>query len=147
VLLRNDVVADREAAEWVDTRRSQSRNLQVPREEQLRKEAELAFALINNTPSEIRSCVWTGSHDNRTQDKARAAISRCERDVQVSKEQINITRYANIRSAIEEVVLVTYRSVSRDPVSGKERHALRSSIWKLIDGRWQMTFHQGTPTA
>jgi hypothetical protein len=46
----------------------------------------------------------------------------------------------------EEVVLVTYRSVSRDPVSGKERHALRSSIWKLIDGRWQMTFHQRTPT-
>ena len=38
--------------------------------------------------------------DHWTQDKARAAICRCERDVQASKEQINITRYANIRSAI-----------------------------------------------
>jgi hypothetical protein len=46
----------------------------------------------------------------------------------------------------ESVVLVTYRSVLRDPVSSKEWHALRSSVWKLIDDRWQITFHQGTPT-
>jgi hypothetical protein len=46
----------------------------------------------------------------------------------------------------ESVVLVTYRSVLRDPVSSKEWHALRSSVWKLIDGRWQIIFHQGTPT-
>ncbi len=25
-------------------------------------------------------------------------------------------------------------------------HTLRSSVWKLIDGNWQMAFHQGTPT-
>ena len=46
----------------------------------------------------------------------------------------------------ESVVLVTYRSVLRDPVRGKEWHALRSSVWKRIDGRWQIIFHQGTPT-
>ncbi len=46
----------------------------------------------------------------------------------------------------EDVVLVTYRSVRRNPVSSMEWHSLRSSIWKLTDGRWQMTFHQGTPT-
>jgi hypothetical protein len=46
----------------------------------------------------------------------------------------------------ESVVLVTYRSVLRDPVSSKEWHTLRSSVWKLIDGRWQIIFHQGTPT-
>ena len=46
----------------------------------------------------------------------------------------------------ESVVLVTYRSVLRDPVSSEEWHALRSSVWKLIDGRWQIIFHQGTPT-
>ena len=44
------------------------------------------------------------------------------------------------------VVLVTYRGVSRDPAGGREWHSLRSSIWKLVDGRWLMTFHQGTPT-
>jgi hypothetical protein len=24
---------------------------------------------------------------------------------------------------------------------------LRSSIWQWIEGRWQMLFHQGTPSA
>ena len=41
------------------------------------------------------------------------------------------------------VVLVTY-----DLLSTEQRvHSLRSSIWKRIDGRWQMVFHQGTPAA
>lgn len=41
------------------------------------------------------------------------------------------------------LVLVTYRS-SRLLPEGTARTTLRSSIWKLIDGRWQMLFHQGT---
>jgi hypothetical protein len=49
------------------------------------------------------------------------------------------------RLLAEDVALVTYRSVRRDQVSGSEWHSLRSSIWKLTDGRWQMIFHQGTP--
>ena len=50
------------------------------------------------------------------------------------------------RSLSETVVLVTYRSVRRDPGSGREWHSLRSSIWRLLNGHWQMAFHQGTPT-
>lgn len=43
--------------------------------------------------------------------------------------------------------LVTYESVHSD-VSGKETgKALRSSVWILRDGRWQMLFHQGTKVA
>jgi hypothetical protein len=38
------------------------------------------------------------------------------------------------------VVLVTYRAGRQH---GSEA-SLRSSIWKRIDGRWQMLFHQGT---
>jgi hypothetical protein len=58
-----------------------------------------------------------------------------------------LNRQQNIvRLLPESVVLVTYRSVRRDPVSIKEWHALRSSVRKLIDGRWQMIFHRGTPT-
>jgi hypothetical protein len=41
--------------------------------------------------------------------------------------------------------LVTYRTVSRISTTGDKRRTLRSSIWKRIDGRWQMIFHQGTP--
>lgn len=49
-----------------------------------------------------------------------------------------------VQSIAPDVVLVTYRS-SRCGTDGMaERTTLRSSIWKQIDGRWQMLFHQGT---
>jgi hypothetical protein len=38
-----------------------------------------------------------------------------------------------------DVALVTYRSTAEASV------AVRSSIWVLRNGRWQMRFHQGTP--
>ncbi|MFC4401835.1 DUF4440 domain-containing protein [Gracilibacillus xinjiangensis] len=41
-----------------------------------------------------------------------------------------------------EVVLSTYYIVDKT----RKRNTLRSSIWKLIDGRWQLYFHQGTIT-
>ena len=52
----------------------------------------------------------------------------------------------SVRSLAADVTLVTYCAVARDPASGNEWHSLRSSVWKLTDGRWQMIFHQGTPT-
>ncbi|NLR96639.1 DUF4440 domain-containing protein [Rhizobium sp. P38BS-XIX] len=47
------------------------------------------------------------------------------------------------RAISPDVVLVTYRTIDESI----PRHVLRSSIWQRIDGRWQMIFHQGTPTA
>lgn len=41
-----------------------------------------------------------------------------------------------------DVVLATYFIVDKT----RNRNTLRSSIWKLIDGRWQLYFHQGTIT-
>lgn len=41
-----------------------------------------------------------------------------------------------------EAVLTTFRV--RDET--RKQDTLRSSIWKYIDGRWQMFFHQGTVT-
>ena len=41
--------------------------------------------------------------------------------------------------------LLTYRTWRRQ-ADGSERHVLRSSIWKHDGRRWQMLFHQGTPT-
>jgi hypothetical protein len=52
----------------------------------------------------------------------------------------------SVRSLAADITLVAYRAVGRDPASGNEWHSLRSSVWKLTDGRWQMIFHQGTPT-
>ena len=44
------------------------------------------------------------------------------------------------------VVLVTYRT-SRSGLNAPPGSKLRSSIWKLTEGQWQMVFHQGTPAA
>ena len=43
------------------------------------------------------------------------------------------------------VALTTYRVVKQDEPRPHMKHTLRSSIWKLLDGRWQMMFHQATP--
>jgi hypothetical protein len=45
-----------------------------------------------------------------------------------------------------DIVLTTFRVVKHDEPREEMRISLRSSIWKFIDGRWQMVFHQGTPT-
>jgi hypothetical protein len=47
------------------------------------------------------------------------------------------------RSIAEGVALVTYRSERAEP-DGELIAALRSSLWLMRDGRWQMVFHQGT---
>jgi hypothetical protein len=44
------------------------------------------------------------------------------------------------------IVLVTYRLIRQGTSDEPPIYSLRSSIWKLIDGRWQMVFHQGTLT-
>lgn len=43
-----------------------------------------------------------------------------------------------------DVVLVTYKAVKHEP-NRQESRSIRSSIWRFIDDRWQIVFHQGTP--
>ncbi|MBM7659256.1 hypothetical protein JOC85_000023 [Bacillus mesophilus] len=42
-----------------------------------------------------------------------------------------------------DVVLSTYFVEDKS----RNRNTLRSSIWKFIDGKWQLYFHQGTITS
>ncbi|NEU28189.1 DUF4440 domain-containing protein [Paenibacillus polymyxa] len=48
----------------------------------------------------------------------------------------------NIRLLSSNIVHATYCTESID--AGNK--SLRSSIWKLNEGQWQLVFHQGTPT-
>lgn len=48
----------------------------------------------------------------------------------------------SIKQLSEELILSTYRLNYVD----RNQHSLRSSIWKNSQARWQMLFHQGTPT-
>ncbi|WP_425269274.1 DUF4440 domain-containing protein [Halobacillus trueperi] len=47
-----------------------------------------------------------------------------------------------IQPLSEDTVLTTYYVED----TTRSRNTLRSSIWKKIDGRWQLYFHQGTIT-
>jgi hypothetical protein len=50
-----------------------------------------------------------------------------------------------IRSLAPEVMLATYRTTRHDSSGQIIHQAKRSSIWVQRQGRWQITFHQGTP--
>ncbi len=51
-----------------------------------------------------------------------------------------------VQGLAPDVALVTYRGNCRFPGSDKLSHSLRSSIWRNQKGRWEVVFHQGTPS-
>lgn len=65
------------------------------------------------------------------------ALLRDEKEIQIAMKEF-VCRVVG-----EGVALVTYRS-EREMEDGAVIAALRSSLWALRDGRWQMVFHQGT---
>lgn len=42
----------------------------------------------------------------------------------------------------DKIVLATYRIFNKET----QQYTLRSSIWKYMENRWQLVFHQGTKT-
>ena len=60
-------------------------------------------------------------------------------EMSLSVVQMKLSDF-EIHPMSEEIVLTTYRIYNEM----NNQHSLRSSIWKLIDGRWKMHFHQGT---
>jgi hypothetical protein len=71
----------------------------------------------------------------------RQIIEALQKEPSDAKKQISLVDFT-VRRLAPDVMLVTYRATLPDmPVS-----RIRSSIWKLIEGRWQMIFHQGTPS-
>ena len=61
-----------------------------------------------------------------------------------SPRNISINDF-NILEITPRVVIATYLAVITDPPGNKKNISLRSSIWKSIDGKWKIVFHQGTP--
>jgi len=51
-----------------------------------------------------------------------------------------------IEDLSEDCILATYKLTKHNEFDDSKKYSLRSSIWKLFDSRWKMTFHQGTPT-
>ncbi len=67
----------------------------------------------------------------------------------IDSQRDSIMRYEiidfKIKEISDDVFLATYQS-KRPDESDQGTSSLRSSIWKNVDGKWKMVFHQGTPT-
>ena len=64
---------------------------------------------------------------------------------EVSPVQVHSQNFVVHQLALD-VCLLTYQSAHVAASGSLERHTNRSSVWKFDSGRWQMVFHQGTPT-
>ena len=60
--------------------------------------------------------------------------------------RIEITDFKTVVLA-SDTVLATYRAICSGGEAEPAKHSLRSSVWKLAGNRWQIVFHQGTPTS
>jgi hypothetical protein len=71
----------------------------------------------------------------------RQVIEALEQEPYDATNHISLVDFT-VRRLASHVMLVTYRATNQDRLVSR----LRSSIWKLIEGRWQMIFHHGTPS-
>ena len=46
-----------------------------------------------------------------------------------------------------ECILATYKVIKHSESKENIRYSLRSSIWKCLNGKWKIIFHQGTLTS
>lgn len=65
---------------------------------------------------------------------------------QESTDQLTLVDF-QIRELAVDVVLTTYQAVRHNQSTAQTTTSLRSSIWKFLDGHWQVVFHQGTTSA
>jgi len=78
----------------------------------------------------VSGTVWT-----------RDAVVQALRGESFSQREVTVFRMTMLA---DDVALVTYRGHRVATPQRPASDSLRSSIWRLRDGRWQMLFHQGT---
>lgn len=49
-----------------------------------------------------------------------------------------------IKDLSDDCILAMYKLIKQDELNENKKYSLRSTIWKCIDGKWKMLFHQGT---
>ena len=49
-----------------------------------------------------------------------------------------------VKKVAENCILATYRVIKHDELDERKRYSLRSSLWTEENGKWKMSFHQGT---
>ncbi|WP_300260998.1 DUF4440 domain-containing protein [Clostridium sp.] len=49
-----------------------------------------------------------------------------------------------VKKVTDNCVLATYMVIKHDELDERKRYSLRSSLWTEKNGKWKMSFHQGT---
>ena len=52
-----------------------------------------------------------------------------------------------IKELSDDCILAMYKVIKHNEPNENKKYSLRSTIWKYIDGKWKMFFHQGTNTS
>jgi hypothetical protein len=52
-----------------------------------------------------------------------------------------------IKQLSDDCLLARYKVIKHNEANENKKYTHRSSIWKCIDGKWKMIFHQGTCTS
>ncbi len=111
-----------------------------------RLEARLLKPEVRSSPEELTLLlaedVFEIGSSGRTFDKKQIiATLQGESELDYSLQDFQVKQLSS------DIALATYRIVARRFQDGKARMSLRSSIWVHRQGRWQLMFHQGTPTS
>ena len=53
----------------------------------------------------------------------------------------------NVKELSTDCILATYKVIKHSESKENMKYSLRSSIWKYLNGKWKMIFHQGTLTS
>ncbi len=90
-------------------------------------------------------------HDAFTEvGRSGTVYSKADILAQLPKENADASIWSQAFSLAEVapgVALLRYKSAHEDDAGTLTRHTLRSSLWVLSPGGWQLRFHQGTATA
>ncbi|MCE9548860.1 DUF4440 domain-containing protein [Candidatus Nomurabacteria bacterium] len=66
------------------------------------------------------------------------SLGKEEVDLEITVDNFRVQKLS------EGVVLVNYKTSKLNPKIDSNFESLRTSIWKFLDGKWQLIFHQGT---
>ena len=99
----------------------------------VRKNPEMLDELLGEDFEEIGSIGKTS-----TRDEVIDWLLTKEKDITWTLNEFRI------RELAPGLVLAIYRANKKDIKNEINKGSIRSSIWKLSDGKWKMIFHQGT---
>ena len=106
---------------------------------EVRRSAREVGALLDDDFVEVGS-------SGRVYSKSSVLAALAEEATMGRETHFQLTDFS-LRVLGPEAVLARYRVEGEDRSAAEPSHSLRSSVWVLRSGRWQLLFHQGTLTS